>query len=41
MGLEGLSKHRGRRYQAGRSKHRIKVKNKRHPAMEAKAAREV
>jgi bifunctional non-homologous end joining protein LigD len=34
MGLEGLSKHRGRPYHAGRSKHWIKVKNHRHPAME-------
>jgi bifunctional non-homologous end joining protein LigD len=35
MGLEGLvSKRRDRPYQAGRSKHWIKVKNRRHPAME-------
>jgi bifunctional non-homologous end joining protein LigD len=36
MGLEGLvSKHRERRpYQAGRSKHWVKVKNRKHPAME-------
>jgi ATP-dependent DNA ligase len=35
MGLEGLvSKHRDRPYQAGRSKHWIKVKNRKHPAME-------
>jgi bifunctional non-homologous end joining protein LigD len=34
MGLEGLvSKHRDRLYQAGRSKHWIKVKNRRHPAV--------
>ena len=34
MGLEGLvSKHRNRPYQAGRSKHLIKVKNRMHPAM--------
>ena len=34
MGLEGLvSKHRERPYQAGRSKHWVKVKNRRHPAM--------
>jgi ATP-dependent DNA ligase len=34
MGLEGLvSKHRDRPYQAGRSKHWIKVKNRTHPAM--------
>jgi bifunctional non-homologous end joining protein LigD len=34
MGLEGLvSKHRERPYQAGRSKHWIKVKNRMHPAM--------
>ena len=34
MGLEGLvSKHRDRPYQAGRSKHWVKVKNRRHPAM--------
>jgi bifunctional non-homologous end joining protein LigD len=33
MGLEGLvSKHRERRYEAGRCKHWIKVKNRRHPA---------
>jgi bifunctional non-homologous end joining protein LigD len=35
MGLEGLvSKRRDRPYQAGRSKNWIKVKNRRHPAME-------
>jgi len=35
MGLEGLvSKHRERPYQAGRSRHWIKVKNRTHPAME-------
>jgi bifunctional non-homologous end joining protein LigD len=35
MGLEGLvSKHRGRPYQGGRSKFWVKVKNRRHPAME-------
>src|SRR5689334_6791955 len=35
FGLEGLvSKPRDRRYQAGRSKHPIKVKNRKHPAME-------
>lgn len=35
MGLEGLvSKRRDRPYQAGRSKHWLKVKNRRHPAME-------
>jgi len=34
MGLEGLvSKHRERPYQAGRSKHWLKVKNRKHPAM--------
>ena len=34
MGLEGLvSKRRDRPYQAGRSKHWIKVKNRNHPAM--------
>jgi ATP-dependent DNA ligase len=34
MGLEGLvSKHRERPYQAGRSKHCVKVKNRKHPAM--------
>jgi len=34
MGLEGLvSKRRDRPYQAGRSKHWIKVKNRKHPAM--------
>jgi len=33
MGLEGLvSKHRERRYEAGRCKHWLKVKNRRHPA---------
>ena len=35
MGLEGLvSKRRDRPYQAGRSKHWVKVKNRTHPAME-------
>jgi bifunctional non-homologous end joining protein LigD len=35
MALEGLvSKRRDRPYQAGRSKHWVKVKNHRHPAME-------
>jgi bifunctional non-homologous end joining protein LigD len=35
MGLEGLvSKRRDRPYQAGRSKHWIKVNNRKHPAME-------
>jgi ATP-dependent DNA ligase len=35
MGLDGLvSKHRDRPYQAGRSKHWVKVKNRNHPAME-------
>ena len=35
MGLEGIvSKHRERRYQAGRSRHWIKVKSRAHPAME-------
>jgi bifunctional non-homologous end joining protein LigD len=35
MGLEGLvSKRRDRPYQAGRSKHWVKVKNRQHPAME-------
>ena len=34
MDLEGLvSKHRDRPYQAGRSKHWVKVKNRTHPAM--------
>jgi bifunctional non-homologous end joining protein LigD len=34
MGLEGLvSKRRDRPYQAGRSKHWTKVKNRQHPAM--------
>ena len=34
MGLEGLvSKHRDRPYQSGRSKHWVKVKNRKHPAM--------
>src|SRR6185437_11347205 len=33
-GLEGLvSKRRGRPYQAGRSKHWVKIKNRSHPAM--------
>jgi bifunctional non-homologous end joining protein LigD len=35
MGLEGLvSKRRDRPYEAGRSKYWIKVKNRKHPAME-------
>jgi bifunctional non-homologous end joining protein LigD len=35
MGLEGLvSKHKDRPYRAGRSKHRVRVKNREHPAME-------
>jgi bifunctional non-homologous end joining protein LigD len=35
MGLEGLvSKRRDRPYEAGRSKHWIKLKNRTHPAME-------
>jgi hypothetical protein len=35
MGLEGLvSKRRDRPYQAGRSKHWIKMKNRSHPAMD-------
>jgi hypothetical protein len=34
MGLEGLvSKRRDRPYQAGRSKHWVKIKNRKHPAM--------
>jgi bifunctional non-homologous end joining protein LigD len=34
MGLEGLvSKRRDRPYQSGRSKHWIKMKNRKHPAM--------
>jgi ATP-dependent DNA ligase len=34
MELEGLvSKHRDRPYQAGRSKHRVKGKNRKHPAI--------
>ena len=34
MGLEGLvSKRRDRPYQGGRSKHWVKVKNRKHPAM--------
>ena len=34
LGLEGLvSKHRDRPYQAGRSKHWVKIKNRQHPAM--------
>jgi hypothetical protein len=34
MGLEGLvSKRRDKPYQAGRSKHWIKIKNRKHPAM--------
>jgi ATP-dependent DNA ligase len=35
MGLEGLvSKHRDRPYRGGRQKHWIKVKNRKHPAMD-------
>jgi bifunctional non-homologous end joining protein LigD len=35
MGLEGIvSKRRNRPYQAGRSKHWIKIKNRSHPAMD-------
>jgi bifunctional non-homologous end joining protein LigD len=35
LGLEGLvSKRRDRPYQAGRSKHWVKVKNQKHPAMQ-------
>jgi bifunctional non-homologous end joining protein LigD len=35
MGLEGLvSKRRDRPYQAGRSKHWLKTKNRQHPAMD-------
>ena len=35
FGLEGLvSKRKDRPYQAGRSKHWVKVKNRRHPAMQ-------
>jgi bifunctional non-homologous end joining protein LigD len=35
MGLEGLvSKHRDRAYRSGRCKHWVKVKNRKHPAME-------
>ena len=35
MGLEGLvSNHRDRPYRAGRQKHWIKVKNRKHPAMD-------
>jgi bifunctional non-homologous end joining protein LigD len=35
FGLEGLvSKQRDRPYRGGRSKHWIKVKNRKHPAME-------
>jgi hypothetical protein len=35
MGFEGLvSKHRNRPYQGGRSRHWIKVKNQKHPAMQ-------
>jgi bifunctional non-homologous end joining protein LigD len=35
MGLEGLvSKRRDRPYQAGRSKRWVKVKNRKHPAMD-------
>ena len=34
MGLEGLvSKRRDRRYQGGRPKYWVKVKNRKHPAM--------
>ena len=34
MGLEGLvSKRRDRPYQGGRSKHWVKIKNRKHPAM--------
>ena len=34
IGSEGLvSKHRDRPYRAGRSKHWVKVKNRKHPAM--------
>ena len=34
MGLEGLvSKHKDRPYRAGRSPHWVKVKNRKHPAM--------
>jgi len=35
MGLEGLvSKRRDRPYQGGRSKYWVKVKNRKHPAMQ-------
>jgi ATP-dependent DNA ligase len=35
MGLEGLlSKRRDRPYQAGQSKHWVKVKNRKHPAID-------
>jgi ATP-dependent DNA ligase len=35
LGLEGLvSKHRDRPYRGGRQKHWIKVKNRKHPAMD-------
>jgi ATP-dependent DNA ligase len=35
MGLEGLvSKRRDRPYQAGRSKHWVKIRNRQHPAMD-------
>lgn len=35
MGLEGLvSKHRDRPYRGGRQKHWIKVKKRRHPAID-------
>ena len=35
MGLEGMvSKHRDRPYRGGRQKHWIKVKNRKHPAMD-------
>jgi bifunctional non-homologous end joining protein LigD len=33
MDLEGLVSKRDRPYQAGRSKHWVKVKNRTHPAM--------
>jgi bifunctional non-homologous end joining protein LigD len=34
MGLEGIvSKRRDRPYQAGKSRHWLKIKNRRHPAM--------
>jgi len=35
FGLEGfVSKHRDRPYQSGRSKHWIKIKNRKHPAFD-------